>query len=212
MEEKTAQTENPIIQQINPVIAPSNGTNNPFVPQKTLVLIGVLALITIILLVFALHIGFPGNKTVNQASVPVLKTTLGISKPVASSSIYTANVWLTTEREKVTAVDIELTYDPKILTNVDVKPGSFFPNPTVLRQTIDKINGKVSFILGIGLGDSPVNGNGTVAILSFTTLTKSGVTTISFLKESGVTVSTIRPSILTNAQGVQFPFGPTPTP
>jgi hypothetical protein len=160
-----------------------------------------------------LHIGFPGtNNSGNPKAVIVPKTTLSILKPVVSSSTYTADVALTTERKKVTVVDIELKYDPKILTNVDIKPGTFFQSPTILRKTIDKINGKVSFIFGIGLGDSPVNGNGTVAVLSFTTLTKSGTTTISFLKESGVTVSTVRPSILTNAQGIQFPFGPTPTP
>lgn len=217
-EQKSAQNQNPETEPKpapEAVTIPDTKTNTPFMPQKTLVLIGVLSVVTIILLGLALYTGFPqASRPTAQKPVKVLQTTLSVLRPVASSSTnaYVAEVALTTEREKVTAVEIDLTYDPKILTNVDIKPGTFFSNPTILRETIDKTNGKVSFVLGIGLGQSPVNGNGTVAVLSFTTLPKSGITTISFLKQSAVTVSTVRPSILTNAQGIQFSFGPTPTP
>jgi hypothetical protein len=219
MKEKTAQTQNPTVQPANPAKTATTNAEvktakptEPFMPQRTLLLIGILAFITVILLGLALYTGLPRvSKPAPQ--VKILQTILSVSKPIVSSAkSYTSDITLTTERKKVTVVDIELKYDPKILTNVDIKPGTFFQGPTILRKTIDKTNGKVGFVLGIGLGDSPVNGNGTVAVLSFTTLTKSGITTISFLKESGVTVSTVRPSILTNARGIQFPFGPTQTP
>jgi hypothetical protein len=209
MEKNTAQTENlenePIIPDM-PAVA--SETNKPFIPHHTLILIGVLSLITIILLALAFNIGLPNaNKPTAQKPVKVLKTTLSILKPVVSASIYTSDITLTTERKSVTAVQIELTYDPKVLTNVDIKPGSFFSNPTSLSKKIDTIKGRVTYILGIGLGQNPVNGNGTVAILSFTPLLKSGITTIAFLPTSKLTVSGTVPSVLTTGQGLQFSFG-----
>jgi hypothetical protein len=197
----------------NPALTPpAVQTNQPFMPNKTLILIGVLSLIAIILLGFAVYIGLP-NKS-GQKQVQVLKTTLSASTPVVASSsanTYVSNITLTTEREKTTAVEIELTFDPKILTSVDIKPGPFFPNPTILSKKIDTVKGNVSYILGIGLGQIPVNGNGAVAIFSFTPALQSGITTIRLLPKSKVTVSGVRPSILTNVMGIQFPFGETLT-
>jgi hypothetical protein len=224
MEENTVQTQNPITQPTNPAPPAPTPTNinsnaetvettNPFMPRKTLILIGLLFLITIILLALAFHLGFPNtNNPGAQKQVKVLQTTLSVLAPVASSSAYTANVAITTERKKVTAVQIELTYDPKVLTNVDIKPGSFFPNPTILSKKIDAVKGRISYVLGIGLGQSSVNGNGTVAILSFTTVPKNGITIIAPLPISKLTVVGTVPSVLTAEQGIQFYFGPTPTP
>jgi hypothetical protein len=164
------------------------------------------------LLGLALYTQLPQTNKPVEKQVKVLKTTLNILEPVASSSAYTANVTLTTERKKVTAVQIELTYNPKALTNVDIKPGSFFPNPTILSKKIDAVKGRISYVLGIGLGQSSVNDNGIVAILSFTTIPKNGITTIAFLPICKLTVVGEVPSVLTAAHGIQFSFGPTPTP
>ena len=217
-EENTTQTQNPITQPTSPAPPapiPTNTnveTTKPFMPRKTLILIGILSLITIILLGLALYTQLPQTNKPVEKQVKVLKTTLNILEPVASSSAYTANVTLTTERKKVTAVQIELTYNPKALTNVDIKPGSFFPNPTILSKKIDAVKGRISYVLGIGLGQSSVNDNGIVAILSFTTIPKNGITTIAFLPICKLTVVGEVPSVLTAAHGIQFSFGPTPTP
>ena len=216
MEETTAQTENQTAQPTTPTttvpnVEPVKNTPPPVMPRKTLILIVILSVITVILLGLALYIGLPQVKP-GQKQVKVLKTILSVTKPVASNSAYLANVTLTTERKKTTVVQIELTYDPKALTNVDINAGAFFPSPTILEKKIDAVNGRVSYILGIGLGQYPVNGNGTVAILSFTPLVKNGITTITFLPKSEVVVAGVIPSVLTNAQGVKFSFGETLTP
>jgi len=220
MEKNTVQTQNPITQPTSPAPPAPTPTNTnaetvettkPFMPRKTLILIGLLSLITIILLGIAL-LGFSNTNKPGTQQIKALKTTLSVLAPVASSSAYTANVTLTTERKKVTAVQIELIYDPKVLTNVDIKPGSFFPNPTILSKKIDAVKGRISYVLGIGLGQSSVNGNGTVAILSFTTVPKNGITTIAFLPISKLTVVGGVSSVLTAAHGIQFSFSPTPTP
>jgi hypothetical protein len=180
---------------------------NPLMPHKTLILIGVLSFITLVLLGLAIFVGLPNNNSTPKKEVHILQTALDISQPTISSSTYTSNITLTTERSKVTAIQIELKYDPIALTNVDIKPGTFFPNPTIISKKIDTINGRISYLLGIGLGQVPVNGNGKVAILSFTPALKNGTTTISFLKTSKATVSTEVSSVLTAAHGIQFPFG-----
>lgn len=207
-EKNTAQTKNPETPLTNPSPTPTGtNTDNSFMPSKTFILIGLLSLITIILVGIALYTSVPKTNPTAQKQIVVLKTTLSVLKPVTSASAYLADVTLTTERKKVTAVQVELKYDPKTLTNVDIKPGSFFASPTVLSKKIDKINGRISYILGIGLGQQPVNGNGIVAILSFTPLLKNGITTIALLPESKITVSGVVPSILTNVQGIEFSFG-----
>jgi len=191
-------------------------TVNPttsFMANKTLLLIGVLSLITVILLGLAFYTGFPQTVKPQTPPVKIVQTTLSIFRPVVSpAKTYTSDITLTTERKNITAVQIELTFDPKTLTNVDIKAGPFFKTPAVLLKKIDAVKGRISFVLGIGLGQNPIKGNGTVAILSFTPITKSGITTISFLKTSKATTSDKVQSILTAAKGIQFPFGPTPTP
>jgi hypothetical protein len=211
MIEKTVQTETPIIEPINPApISPTAETPKSFMSQKTLTLIGILSFVTIVLLILAFYVNVPQNKPIKKVYVP--QTVLSIPKPVASASAYMTDITLTTERKKVTTVEIELTYDPKVLTKVDIKPGPFFPSPTILYKKIDTVKGRISYLLGIGLGQKPIIGNGVAAILTFTPTVKSGITTISFLPTSKATVSTEVSSILTAAHGIKFFLGPTPTP
>jgi len=211
MIEKTAQKKDIITEPTDPVTTvDSEEIKKPSFSYQTLVLIGLLSLVTIVLLMLALHIGLPGNKPVKTVYIP--QTVLNIPKPVASASAYMTDIMLTTERKKITTVEIELTYDPKVLTRVDIKPGPFFPSPTILYKKIDTVKGRISYLLGIGLGQKPIIGNGVVAILTFTPTVKSGITTISFLQTSKATVSTEVSSILTAAHGIKFFLGPTPTP
>jgi hypothetical protein len=169
-------------------------------PNKTLLLIGILSAITLILLGLALYISVP---KVNPTP-KVINTTLSVSKPVATATSYTANITLNTERAKITAAQIELTFDPTALTKVDIKPGTYFVNPTVLYKKVDQVNGKITYMLGIGMGQKAGSGNGTVAILSFTPIAKNGTTTIAFQKTSKVTTTGVVTSVLTNAVGVKF--------
>ena len=205
MKNDTAQ-QNQTTEPVNPAPTPVE-TKSPEGTQKTLILIGGLALITIILLIAAVFVGLPQKSTPKTTPV-VLKTILNISKPVASSSAYSADITLTTERKNVTAVQLELTFDPKVLTQVDIKSGSYFPDPVILSKKIDPLKGRITYILGIGLGQKPIASNkGTIAVLSFTPLLKSGIATISFLPTSRLTVSGQVHTVLTGAHGIIFSLG-----
>jgi len=183
----------------------------PFMPNQTLLLIGGLALATIVLLFLAFYNSMP-KPPAKKAPAKILQTFLKIAQPIASSSAYLASVELSTERSKITVVQLNLSFDPKILGKVDINPGTVFDNPTIILKDIDTVNGKISYTLGIGLGQYPVNGNGTVAIISFTPLVSSGTTNIDFTPKNQVNAAGQTQSILTSTKGIQFSFAPAPTP
>lgn len=80
-----------------------------------------------------------------------------------------ANVVINTNQNNITAVEFEIQYDPKVLSNVKVTPGTFFPNPLVLRNTIDTTKGIIHYAIAIQVTGTPQNGTGTVATISFRT-------------------------------------------
>lgn len=53
-----------------------------------------------------------------------------------------------TNEDLVSAVEIMLSYDPKIIEVVDITEGSFFDNPNVLEKTINQIKGSVTYTIG----------------------------------------------------------------
>ena len=99
-------------------------------PIKTLLLIVVLFLITGGLVAYAL---MPKKEPVVEKKIVVPQiveqTTLTVSsvpKPQATPSAYTTDILINTGQNSVTSVQIELSYDPLVLTKVDIKTGSFF--------------------------------------------------------------------------------------
>jgi hypothetical protein len=189
-----------------------------WMPRKTLILIIGLAIVTALLLILALapSLRFPAKTTTKPAVIAnYAYTELSFSKPVAlQTSGYKTDVLISTGKNKVTAVQLEITYDPKILTNVDIKPGAFFTNPTILLKKIDPIKGEITDVLGIGLGQKAVSGNGTVATITFSTLPGQITikTPINFSPKTAVNAMGYVQSVLVKSSGVLFSLTPTPTP
>lgn len=143
----------------------------------------------------------PVEQPETQASVA--QTTLALTQPIidATGSAKT-NVLINTQGNKVTAVQLEMTYDPTMIGNIDIKPGTFFTNPVELLKKTD--NGEISYAIGISLGQHGVSGNGTVATISFTKLSNSGKTSINFASKSLVSAEGVIQSVLRNTKGVTF--------
>jgi hypothetical protein len=97
-----------------------------------------------------------------------------------------------TKTNKVTAVQLELQYDPKMITNVRVVPGSFFTNPVPLVTTNDTATGKLTYALAISPTATGATGSGTVATVQFQSVMPKG----------GSTQLSILPTTLVTAQGV----------
>jgi len=147
------------------------------------------------------------TKPAPTTSVPVsiAQTTLVMTPPVASTSgLLNSDIRVNTNGNTATAVQIELSYNPKDLGDVDITAGTFFKNPLELFKKIDTQNGRVSYAVGVSLGDKGAPGNGVVAKLSFSKLKTTGTTSISFLPKSIVTSSGISQSVLKSATGLTF--------
>jgi hypothetical protein len=187
-----------------------------WMPKKTFLLIALLVLITACLLALAL---IPNFKTVKPTIKPVAnidyaQTQLSFSAPISdTASGYKTDVLISTGKNKVTVAQLEIAYDPKILTNVDIKAGSFFTDPTILLKKVDAVNGRITYVIGISLGGTPTVGKGTVATISFSTL--QGLTTvktpINFLQKTAVNATGYAQSVLLKSTGVLFSISPTPT-
>lgn len=150
-----------------------------------------------------------------SAPAPVAKTTLYLGKPVTASgsAITTVDVNINTQNNKVTGVQLEMSYNKDDLGNVDVVPGPFIPNPVSLFKKIDPANGRLSYALAVPLGGKGVTGTGVVATLSFNKLKTAGQTEIKFLPKSLVSAEGIVQSVLRLATGIKFDLGnPTPAP
>ncbi|MBI4089440.1 MAG: hypothetical protein HY424_01875 [Candidatus Levybacteria bacterium] len=179
--------------------------------KRTLFLIFALFIIASTLLAVALY--KPSlNPTLTILPTPTPKelvgqTSLIFGSPLLSSSAaslsYSLPINIATGTNKVTAVQLELQYDPLILTNISVSPGSFFQNPVVLLNQIDTKTGRISYAFGINPTDQGVAGQGTVAILNFKALT-SEKTAIIFLPKTLVAAEGTTQSVLKTTINATF--------
>ncbi len=187
--------------------------------KRTLFLIFALFIITAVLLALALYTPSSPKPApiVIAPKESVEQTVLSFGEPVATSSSlttlsYSIPVNITTGKNKVTAVQLELQFDPKVLANVVVAPGSFFKNPTELLNQIDTKTGRISYAFGIGLTDQGVMGKGVVATLTFAALAGTPQqTSIFFLPKTLVTAQNTTASVLKQTNNIQIIVGEKPS-
>lgn len=186
--------------------------------KRTLVLIIVLVLITAGLLTLAFVPFSKNNQSSPTATTPslpavektvVLSLTPDIIQVSPASTQSAAAVTIQTGSNKVTAVQLELSYDPQVLTNVKVTPGTFFPNANIFFNTIDTTNGKISYAIGVSPSDPAVSGDGEVATITFTPVKAASIVSspITFTDKTLVTAENALESVLkeTKNAAVVFP-------
>jgi hypothetical protein len=172
-EQVNNQTVQPVTEQAETPVKPEFKLPTIKLPINLVILL--LALITVALLLTALSAKKFSPK--QQAVVPTptpaayVQSNLSLSSPQKNSNgVYSSNVEISTGNNQVTGVQIDISYDPTVLTNVDIKTGSFFTNPTVLSKKIDAEKGILTYTLFVNPAQKSVSGSGTVAVLSFSTL------------------------------------------
>jgi len=135
-------------------------------PKRTLALIVVLILITVGLVWLSVYTQpQPKTQVVQKQTLklPPAVTTIALSSTpdfAATSSSYSLDVKISSGENKVTAVQLEMSYDPKAINVTDILPGTFLNNPIVLLKKIDEQNGRVSYAVAIKPGDETISGNG----------------------------------------------------
>lgn len=174
-------------------------------------------LLIILLLLIAIPLGIsfffanpkPKKETASPTKKPVEKiasgqTTLAFapSPYTISSSSGSLNIIITAEEDMVTAAQLEITYDPKVLSNVAILPGTFFVNPLQLIKNVDRTKGKIVYAVGVSPTAAAQKGAGIVATITFTANLATGEKTdISFSPKTLVTAEGVRTSILKEVLG-----------
>lgn len=200
-------------------------------PKKTTILILILAVVTA-LLVFIAVIGDRGTKPSTQQP-PLVKTTptvaptarlyfvpeeLILSAPLEQS----VDVTIDTQGKPISGAQIELSYDPTLLSDVAILPATddasvFGPNSTVLFNSVDEELGRISLAIAVGLGEDEKIGIGKVATITFTTVPPDPnfpeqTTELSFLPKTAVTTLTSRNTILKEALSLPITIISAPPP
>ncbi len=186
--------------------------------KRTLFLIFALFIITFVLLLMALYQPqAPKPIPITTIKEPIAQTILSFGTPLIAtpSSITTLNysipININTFKNKVTAVQLELQYDPVILTNVAITPGPFVATPDALLNQIDTKTGRISYAFGVGLTGKAVTGKGIVANLTFSVNAKTTEkTAIIFLPKTLVIAEGISESVLKQTTNGLFTFGEQP--
>ncbi len=187
-------------------------------PKQTLIFITFLIAVTIVLLGLAVYtqkITPPSPTISNKVIFPsYAHTDLVLTAPEKSGlNTYSTNINITTGGDKVTAAQLELSFDPKVLLNVQVQTGTFIQNPVVLLKKVDQQNGRISLAIGVPLGEKGVSGSGTVATITFTEEpSATGSTVLDFLPKTAVTAQGVAQSVLKTSTGSLFFVNQTESP
>ena len=181
--------------------SPSSANLKKFKVNKTVFLVIGLVILTAVLLAISLYSkgASPLPIITNQnKEEDFAHTSLVLSEEPRASSlsgVYEVDVNIDSQDNEITGTQLELSYDPKVLGKVDIKPGDFLSNPVVILKKIDTASGKISYMLGNQLGDPGVKGQGTVAVISFSK-TGDDETFIDFLPQTLVTAQGVDQSVL----------------
>lgn len=180
---------------------------------KTLILIGILVTLAVVLLGIAIRLtGTPENRipgTVEQTPTPtVAKTSLIMFSPAtltvpSASRSGNVEVMVDTSGSPITGAQVEITYDPAIITNVEVESpdpsNSLFGAPGTYTNlfTDTTTPGKITFARAIALNGQEINGTGSIGKISFTIApTATGSTEMTFGPDTVVTSTSTTESVL----------------
>lgn len=194
-------------------------------PKRTLLLIVLLSITTLFLVYIALNRiptpiqKLPVNQQVVPTTVPIMKNALLYFDPetvqTKRSVSKSADILINASEHKVNVVQLELSYDPEILTNVSINPPSnfsFFGEPfsyIILFKEVDVKNGKINYAIGVSATSSPKTGVGKVATVTFNL--KAGQlnpTQIKFLDKTSVAQDGTRESVLKEAKPLTITTSP----
>ncbi len=190
-------------------------------PKKTLALISGLVVVTIVLFIIALRAGqqsqapsVPPGSQMSQQPTPMVPahTVLKLGPnpmTVASGQVGHADITMDTSDNNVTAVQLEIGYDPRVISNVKVTSGALFPNPVVLINKNNPITGRYTYAFGITPNSPAVKGTGVVATVTFTPLPGAvgKDMQLGLLPSSLVTARGVAQSVLKSASGTVITVG-----
>ena len=172
---------------------------------------------------FKLPFGQKKQEVLVPTPTPVAFSTLALEEAptnadaaakTTNTKTRTYNIMINTHQNTVNAVQLELSYDPSVLTDVTITPGTFFASPLQLVKDVDVVNGRISYALGTQPKDKGLQGTGVVAQITFqiNPAAKGPTTMLKFLPKTLIAGQGINPSVLkSTTNGTIMLVEPTPT-
>jgi len=164
--------------------------------SKAVALIIIVALASYALLLYSkpnIIPALPERKTVSIATpIPEAQTKFYFSPvflKLLSAVPQEVSIMVDTGQNTITQAQIEIQYNPQVITITSVRSGTFFSNTTPLVNKNDVRRGRIEFAVGLADNQSPVKGVGSLATLTFVPgpqATLSGRTRLTFLPKSSV--------------------------
>lgn len=188
------------------------------VSRRTITLITVLAIFTVFFLYLALTIPTPNHPVMTKQKptpTPFQTATLTLETlPSSASAKQIAAVVVNPGINKVTVVQLSIGFDPKIVQNITITPGDFFPDPIELTKSINYKTGTIFYTVGLKPKEPGVTTVGNIAIISYQfspTATASDSTQLVFLSKTQVNAEGFIPSVLKSTKGLTIPLSPQPS-
>lgn len=111
----------------------------------------------------------PTTPEIEIPSVQTPSVVFEISRKIEqndSQRIYEINL-IPDQGQVILAVDIDINYDPDVITLTKIEPGDLFNSPIVFSKTVNQTEGKIFYATGT-TNPAPKISKSTVAILTFT--------------------------------------------
>ena len=187
-------------------------------PKRTLALVIGLIVLTVILLLIAFNTGKKQSTTPQPAGTASMSpaptipayTVLSFAKnPVpVSGTTGSVDIVIDTDQNEVNAIQLEIAYDPSILSNVNITANGLFANPLQLLKQIDPETGRITFEYAVPPSQKSVKGKGTVATMTFTKAAGSTATSteIQLLPDSLATAVGVSGSVLKSTDNTTIQF------
>src|SRR5579859_1154869 len=112
-----------------------------------------------------------------HASPPLMQGQVTTSLPpvIKTATIHleqqgnnTVNVVVDAANHPISGVQLQMNYDTRVLTNVQIQKGTFFSNPVELMNSIDQTNGIIQYAIAMSPTSAPQQGKGIVATITYT--------------------------------------------
>lgn len=138
------------------------------------------------------------------AETSLLFGSLDITSPFSMPKKYIIPIEINTGSNKVTSVQLELSFDPNILTKVNITPSTFFKNPNVILNKINYDIGKISYALTSS--ESAMQKSDTLATIFFEsafTISSNILSGSDSAKAKTFTTFTFLPKTFVTAEGLE---------
>lgn len=158
--------------------------------SKTTIALAIILIIFIGILLFFLNNPQKNELVHSLTTQPITQTppadttlSLSTSTPtISAGQTVTIAVLIHSVTSNPDVIQFDLSYNPQIVTVNTITPGNFFKHPTVALETIDPVEGRITYALRCPSNTAHCNNNSssTVALISLTISPYAAVNTTSF--------------------------------